>query len=101
VSPCSGVDGTGALLALLLSPNPHQGLQGAALSLLLTPPLLNGVTAASTRAVSFADDPSQVCVCSMIKSFPHAKFVYHKKAFPQMNIKVSFLKKYVYSLALP
>ncbi|DBB01874.1 TPA: hypothetical protein ACH3X1_000476 [Trebouxia sp. C0004] len=46
----TGVDGTGALLALLLSPNPHQGLQGAALSLLLTPPLLSGVTAASTRA---------------------------------------------------
>ena len=70
VSPCPGVDGTGALLALLLSPNPHQGLQGAALSLLLTPPLLSGVTAASTRAVSFAYHPSQVCVYSMTKFLP-------------------------------
>ena len=49
---CVGVDATGALMALLLSPVPQQGLQQAALALLLTKPLLPSVTAASTRAVS-------------------------------------------------
>ena len=49
-----GVDATGALMALLLSPNPQQRLQQAALALLLTKPLLPSVTAASTRAVSLS-----------------------------------------------
>ena len=48
----AGVDATGALMALLLSPNAQQGLQQAALALLLTKPLLPSVTAASARAVS-------------------------------------------------
>ena len=52
--PPAGVDATGALMALLLSPNAQQGLQQAALALLLTKPLLPSITAASTRAVSLA-----------------------------------------------
>ena len=50
----AGVDAIGALTALLLSPDAQQGLQQAALALLLTKPLLPSVTAASIRAVSVA-----------------------------------------------
>lgn len=47
----TGVDASGALIALLLNPQ-GQSLQQAALALLLTKPLLPSITAASTRAVS-------------------------------------------------
>lgn len=46
----TGVDATGALLASLLNFATVQGLQSTALALLLTPPLLSGVTAASVLA---------------------------------------------------
>lgn len=60
----AGVDATGSLMALLLSPNAQPGLQQAALALLLTKPLLPSVTAASTRAVSPA------CHCMMLVRHP-------------------------------